>query len=305
MIISFFLNSHAIAQNTADDSFKPSGKIWGYMFGDLFYKTGGDTLYWGRSEYAAQKQGDLGAKLRRLYFGYDYNISKRWSTRLLLEGTSGTVLPSGQFTVMVKLGYLQYANFLPAIPGAIIKAGLISTPTFAFPEKSWGYRSVEKESLDLRGLGNSVDQGASFEGFFTDKKTGGFFMMVGSGAGNKPIYSKYLEYYLSVHQRFFKNKLNVELMGDLRPLSDESEKILLRGYLSYEIEKLRLGAEISPNHIAETVVADSVSITYNTNPLSLSFFVSPRLTENVYLFLRYDLYNPDTKYNPDYDYTLP
>ncbi|MDZ7614496.1 MAG: hypothetical protein U5K51_12925 [Flavobacteriaceae bacterium] len=87
LLIFVFINFNGNAQEQ-EQAFKPSGKIWGLMFGDVFYKAAGDTLAFGRSEYAKEPTESLGAKLRRVYFGYDFNISPRWSTRFLLEGTS-------------------------------------------------------------------------------------------------------------------------------------------------------------------------------------------------------------------------
>ena len=302
LFLLLFVYNSAVAQDAKKEDFKPSGKIWGYMFGDVFYKAGGDTLLFGKSEYAGNEKNAIGAKLRRVYFGYDYNISPKWSTRFLLETTASTTTPGGNFGVVVKLGYLQYKNVFKFIPNSKLSVGLIPTPVFAFPEKSRGYRSVEKEALDLRGLGNSVDQGASFEGNFDKKGTSGFTVMIGNGSGNKPTVGKYLEYYLSVHKKFFKNRLNLEVMLDHKKIDKELNKTLLRGFVSYEVPKFRVGIEISPNFIDEKVIVGTQKVEAHTQPLLTSFFASPKLHKNVWMFLRYDYLNPDLNYNKDYKY---
>ncbi|MDZ7614497.1 MAG: hypothetical protein U5K51_12930 [Flavobacteriaceae bacterium] len=170
-----------------------------------------------------------------------------------------------------------YSKF---IPNSKLRMGLIPTPLFAFPEKVWGYRSVEKEALDLRGFGNSSDQGASLEGNFDKNGNSGFTAMIGNGSGNKPIANKYLEYYLSVHKRFFDKKLNVELMMDYKRLNTEQERILFRTFGSYELPNFRFGVEISPNSFDQTVKIGTESQVVQTKPFLGSTFAAAKLHKN-------------------------
>ena len=304
-IVSFFiflfLNFQLLAQGQEDD-FKPNGKIWGYVFGDVIYKVGGDTLDFGRSEFAKTEKGAIGGVLRRIYFGYDYNLSSRWSTRLLFESNAATTTPGGNFGVVIKLGYLEYKDLFKAIPNSKIRVGLIPTPVFAFPEKAWGYRSVEKEALDLRGFGSSTDQGMSFEGNFSKKGNSGFTVMIGNGVGNKPQTRKYLEYYLSLHKMFFDKKLNLELMIDYSKRTAELNRTILRGFASYSVPKFRAGMEISPNLVDEKASHLGETTIIQTQPLLLSTFISPQVYENTWLFFRYDYFNPDRNYGEDIIY---
>lgn len=301
-VIFLFAFLGTSAQETPQDDFKPHGKVWGYTFGDVIYKVGGDDQTFGDSEFADMEKEVLGGKLRRIYLGYDYNLSSKWSTRLLLESNASTSTSDGKFGLVVKLGYLEYKNFLSAVPNSKLRVGLIPTPVFAFPEKSWGYRSVEKEALDIRGLGSSTDQGISFEGSFDQAGTSGFTVMVGNGVGNKPVTRKYLEYYLSVHKRFFDKKLNLEFMLDYKKVDEELNRMLLRGFASYSVPYFRAGLEVSPNFVDERVTFNSNTISTETKPLLLSSFVSPKLLENTWLFLRYDFFDPDMDYNSEYTY---
>jgi len=301
--LSFFVfsNFQGNAQEQAEN-FKPNGKIWGYTFGDVIYKVEGDTLTFGRSEFAKTEKGVIGGKLRRIYFGYDYNLSPKWSTRLLFESNASTITPSGNFGIVVKLGYLEYKNFSEVIPNAKVRVGLIPTPVFAFPEKAWGYRSVEKEALDIRGFSSSTDQGISLEGNFTQEGNSGFTVMVGNGVGNKPETRKYLEYYLSVHKKFFDDKLNLELMTNYKKVDEDLNRILLRGFASYSVSDFRAGIEVSPNLVDEKALLGDESVNIETQPLLLSAFVSPRVLKNTWLFLRYDYFNPDMDYNENIIY---
>lgn len=303
LVIFIFTLSNLIVQaqdNTKE--FTPSGKVWGYTFGDVIYKVGSDTLTFGRSEFASTEKGIIGGKLRRIYFGYDYNLSEQWSTRLLFESNSSTTTPGGNFGAVIKLGYVEYKNFTNVLPNLKVKVGLIPTPVFAFPEKTWGYRSVEKEALDIRGLGSSVDQGVSFEGDFSNAKNGGYTIMIGNGSGNKPQTRKYLEYYLSVHKLFFDKKLNLEFMVDYKNITAELTRALSRVFASYSVKNFRAGLEFSPNIVKEKAKENGVNVNTTTQPLLVSAFVSPNIFKNTWLFLRYDYFDPNMNYEKNITY---
>ena len=77
----FLLNS--------DSAFKAgtpgSGRIWGYAFGDYYYKSHSDSLNRGGSnQYSGIQQGRNTFQVRRSYLGYEYKISKKFSAELLL-----------------------------------------------------------------------------------------------------------------------------------------------------------------------------------------------------------------------------
>ncbi|MBS1935611.1 MAG: hypothetical protein JST96_16545, partial [Bacteroidetes bacterium] len=61
-----------------------SGRLWGYVFADLFYKSHADSLNrGGNNQYTNVKQSATEFQFRRIYVGYDYNISKTFSTEFL------------------------------------------------------------------------------------------------------------------------------------------------------------------------------------------------------------------------------
>lgn len=290
------------AQETGD--FKPSGKIWGYIFGDVLFKVEGDTLNFGRSEFAKEEKNALGGKLRRVYFGYDYNLSERWFVRFLLEGNSGVITDKGEFTTKIKLGYLQYKILNnPTFHNAKINVGLIPTPIFAFPEKEWGYRSVEKEALDVRGFGSSVDQGISFESNFTAEGTSGFKVMVGNGSGSKPILNKNLQYHASIFTSVLDNKLKLEAFANYIKDANGLNKTVTRGFASYSVSNFRLGIEASQNFFEEFGLVNGVTEVKQTQPFLLSTYASTRLKEDIWVFLRYDYFNPDSDYRSDFVYS--
>lgn len=303
LIIALSGGAPAAAQNTEPPP-PPKGRIWGYSFGDLIYKAQGDTLYWGKTEYAGLEKHAVGANLRRLFLGYDYKITDRFTAKVLVEGAAKTTTPDGRFTLAIITGYLEWNNVLPFIPNSSARIGLIPTPLLPFPEKSWGYRSVEKEALDLRGLGKVVDQGASLSGDFNRNKSAGFTLMVGNGTGNKPGVDKYLEYQGALYKKFWKNQITLEVMGDYTRKNGDVRQAFIRGFFSIEKPTWTFGAEVAKIYVQESV---SGAIT-DVDPLAVSVFFSnklPMLGENWRSFFRYDFYNPATRYNPDGSYGSP
>src|SRR5260221_4307897 len=80
----------------ADTTWKPQRRLWGYAFGDEYYVGHGDagnrgpeTMYNGVPTYRNAFQ------FRRLYLGYDYDISKKFKAEVLLasepNANTGTV----------------------------------------------------------------------------------------------------------------------------------------------------------------------------------------------------------------------
>lgn len=301
-VIFIFMASYVDAQNQESD-FKPNGKIWGYIFGDVIYKAGGDTLSFGRSEFAKEEKGVIGGKLRRLYFGYDNNLSDQWFVRVLFESGSGITTTKNEFTTKIKLGYLQYSlknsRFLH---NAKISVGLVPTPTFAFPERAWGYRSVEKEALDLRGFGSSADQGVSLEGNFSENKILGYNIMVSNGVGSKPEVNKSLQYHVSIFANLFDNRIKLETFANYTKDKKGLNRWVTRQFITYSVENFRFGFEGSKNFIEELGKQDNISKVKELQPLLLSTFVSTKLKSSVWVYLRYDYFNPDTKFDSDFTY---
>src|SRR3954471_9963742 len=126
------------AQDTAQ--FKPSGKLWGYTFGDYAYKAHGDTVGGnGRgasNQYTGIAKDQSLFQLRRVYLGYDYDISKKFSAQFLLAAeddvNGGDLLGNGKFAPYVKYANLRWKNIFP---GSDVVFGLQGTPAFTVSEQ--------------------------------------------------------------------------------------------------------------------------------------------------------------------------
>src|ERR1700756_4106561 len=62
-----------------------SGRLWGYMFGDFYAKGHSDSLQRGNAnQYTGIPASRTAFQFRRIYLGYDYNITDKFSAELLL-----------------------------------------------------------------------------------------------------------------------------------------------------------------------------------------------------------------------------
>lgn len=298
----------ALAQDSADadaeEAFEPSGNIWGYIFSDYIYKASGDDVGWGRTQYAGTETGFHGGELRRLYLGYNYRLRPNITTRVLLEANSGTDFANGSYGMLVKLGYLSWENPLPDVP-LTVNVGLIPTPVFSFPEKSWGYRSVEKEALDARGIGRSADQGLSIEGALGED--GGFRLMAGNGSGTKPATDPHKSVYGSLYNRFMDGRLSIEVMGSYLPARGEYNRTIGRVFAEYTPGPFRMGMEAAYVYV-ETPPELGRVLGTNMSRLLISGFVAVPVevgTRSVSLFGRYDFFDRDLDFDAAKGYVEP
>ena len=151
------------AKDTTVVEFKPSGKLWGYAFGDYAYKGNNDVP--GRGGSNQYTKIPLNANMfqwRRIYLAYDYNISQKFSAEFLLAAEddwgggmmpgNGDILVNNKFTPYIKLANLRWKNIYK---NADLVIGQSSTPTFAkngsgmASEEVWGYRAIELSLIHI------------------------------------------------------------------------------------------------------------------------------------------------------------
>jgi hypothetical protein len=212
-----------------DTSWKPVRRIWGYTFGDFYYDAhadanivsatgkpsangrGGETNYSGAPTYRNAFQ------FRRIYLGYDYDISKKFSVEILLASepnantatvagiststttltgangatattttTTTTTVPNsdnlvdGKMSFYIKLFNLRVKSVWN---GSDLIVGEQLTPAFAMlTEKIWGYRSIERTISDFHRT-NAYDVGAGLQGFFDPaSKNFGYDILIGNNS---------------------------------------------------------------------------------------------------------------------------
>lgn len=179
--------------------FKPSGNVWGYVFGDYYYQTHRDSIGRGGKnvQYQGNGPGSSGGvatniynqkngnntidafQIRRAYLGFDFKMNDRVSVSTVLAheegpndavaagsvspGTKGIDLGSNN-TLYLKYLYLKIKD---VFKGSDLLIGEMVTPSFAAAygtEQLWGYRSIERTLLDMHNVDASADMGVSLQG---------------------------------------------------------------------------------------------------------------------------------------------
>lgn len=292
-----FFFSHLIATNAQDSTsdFKPSGKVWGYGFTDFYFKAAGDTATWAsRAEYSGVPEEVYAFALRRMYLGYDYNISPRFSTAVLLEGGDGFLTSRGDRTVTIKALNIRWKEIYPH---ADLLVGQMSTLAFSFiSEKVWNYRSIEKTIADQRGIRSSSDLGISLQATFDSIGHYGYNLMFANGSGTRPeeltASGKHKIYSGELYAYLMNRKIVLDLYGDYQTGVNERNVVTLKGFAAFQTSRFTLGAEVvSQTH--QHVKADDT----NASPFGISVFARGTIVENkLNAFARYDSFDPDSDY---------
>lgn len=188
-----------------DTAWHPQRRLWGYAFGDAYYDQHSPALTstQGKENNYYQTPSNRNAfQFRRLYLGYDYDITKKFKAEVLLASepnenttpstaTSGVVngdnLADGRMSFYIKNFNLRVRDVWA---GTDFVIGEMSTPGFALneggtnapvslSEATWGYRSIERTITDFH-KNNSYDVGVALQGTFDPAtKNFGYVAMIG------------------------------------------------------------------------------------------------------------------------------
>jgi hypothetical protein len=145
-------------------------KISGLVFGDYY-----DVV----QDHRDDVEGRNGFWIRRLYLTYDQALSKSLSVRVRLEANSkGDFVSTGVHTPYIKDAWLRWAFGAHALT-----AGLAPTPNIDFVDAFQGYRSVEKNPLDLYRWDSSRDLGLVVQGGLGKERRTRYAFQFGDGSG--------------------------------------------------------------------------------------------------------------------------
>jgi hypothetical protein len=313
LLVSILLSNTTKAQfvSNSDSAFKAkspnSGQLWGYSFADFYYKGHTDTLNrGGGNQYTGVPSNRNAFQIRRLYLGYNYNISKKFAAEVLLEAangaTSGEALSDSKLAFYIKLANLRIRDIWK---GTDLVLGQISTVGFPMSsEPIWGYRSIEKTAIDIRGT-PSYDLGAALQGKF-DPKTGnfGYDLMIGNGTGAKFESDNFKWLYGDIWGKFLDKKLYVNLYVDYNGLSPvaglKHSRSMIKGFVAYTTPKFTVGVESYSNHLKNDDQATNISggvvdvLSVNANGTSI-FVRGAIVKDKLNFFARTDFFNPDNK----------
>ena len=304
----------------SDSAFKAgspnSGRIWGYAFGDFYYKAHSDSLVrGGANQYSGVPEKRNAFAFRRIYLGYDYNISKKFSAELLLAAednstltsgtgattTSGDLLGNNKLSFYIKLANIRWKNIWK---NTDLVAGQVSTPAFSMLiDKIWSYRAIERTIADIRRT-PSFDLGVLLQGKFDDGGNYGYNLMVGNGTSAKPESDNFKWFYGDVYATFLDKKLVFDLYADYQRMnwteSFHHSRNMLKGFAAYNTPGITVGIEAFINQGKNDVVGVNgpVNDTTDANAAGISTYVHGNIIKNkLRFFVRFDTYNPDTKYD--------
>ncbi|WP_295670561.1 hypothetical protein [uncultured Mucilaginibacter sp.] len=331
-----------------DTAWKPQRRVWGYTFGDFYYtahadndfvsatgipeagagalsKRGGETNYSGVPTYRNAFQ------FRRVYLGYDYEITKKFKAEFLLasepgantNAASGTSIQNGDNLVDGKMAlWIKNANLRvrDLWTGTDFVIGMQSTPGFALneagtngptslSEATWGYRSIEKTLTDFH-KNNSYDLGASLQGTFDPAtKNFGYVVMLGNNSQASLLSAAsantgfYKIVYGDLWAKFFDKKLFLDIYADAAKTAPATAAIggqqhnMFKIFAAYNTKPITIGVEAYTQSFTNGVTNSTTKGVEDATAQGLSIWVKGGLAKNLNYFARYDTYNPDTKFN--------
>ena len=316
-----------ISAQTTDtfESFKPHGTLWGLTFGDYVYKGSADTvgsgLGRGSNQYSKIPASSRFFQFRRIYLGYNYDITPRLSAEFLLaseddlnegsvgnQSTPGDVLNDGKLAPFIKLANIRWKNIFK---GSDLVMGEMSTPSFAMlTEQVWGYRSVERTVADMRRT-NSYDQGVALQGKYGREQNFGYNLMVGNNNGAKPPVNNFQMFYCDLWAKLLDKRLIIDLYQDYAKLDWTNldtltghfhhDRRMTKIFVAWTVPKFTVGVEAFTTTLMGDVEANTLTnYTYyiSTKATAVSVYVRGRLYKDKLGFLaRYDNYNPGHNIN--------
>ena len=320
LFIGILLGIATILQ--AQDIHESKGKFSGYMIGDYFYNVRRDTTF---SSASAPKNAAVtgpqdmqGFQFRRIYFAYDNEISDQFTSRFRLEAdqsalttgvksSNGDGTFDGKISVFVKDAYLKWKN---VFEGTDMIFGIQPTTAYDISEAAWGYRSLEKTIMDLRGIIPSRDFGIALRGKLTSDGIVNYWAMLANGDGNRPAATKFKRYSLTLQVKPDNHWL-ATLAGDYRaqpgindPLSTTNPKAtvsnnILTGavFVGYkETDRYAFGIEGFLNSAMNAYTASNGSLTA-LKKIGVSVWGSVNLQSTLAVVGRYDYFDPNTDGN--------
>ena len=338
--VFFFQSSKAQYVFSNDSLFKAgqenTGRLWGYAFGDYAYKSHADSLTRGNAnQYTGIPADKSQFAFRRIYLGYDYNISKKFTAELLLaaednfpagsppgNGTfnlysngasTGDLTSNSKLTFYIKNMVIRWKGVWK---GTDLLVGQFSTPAYPLiSEKVWSYRSIERTITDIRRT-PSFDFGAALQGVFDPAtKNYGYDVMIGNGTGDRPDNIPYKWFYGDLWAYFAHKHVVVDVYADYQRLNWSSiwhhSRQMLKGFVAWNSSATdksmnpgtgyTIGVEgfintLKNDNFAPTIAGGVDTLT--TVPTGISFYIHGDIIKNkLRFFARYDMYTPNNMVN--------
>jgi len=256
LLLTFTTLSSVFGQEKAEE-FKPSGKPLGLIFTHFSTQFSDGKVY---PEFG----------VTRAYLGYEYNFSKDWYAKVILD-VGDPKVGGLQLTAFLKNAYVEYNK--NSFKGSF---GVIATNQFKVSEKIWGLRYIEKSFQDAYSFNSSADLGVSVEYKFADFISADFILA--NGEGYKRLQNDSLlrpGFGITIYPvKSITARVYADYMG-----KDVKQKSLAT-LLAYTGKKLVVGAEY--NYQTNFAMKEGKDL------FGTSFFATYKTSEKVKLFGRFD-----------------
>jgi hypothetical protein len=194
-------------------------------------------LYTVPSNHLPEGDGATGVVLRRAYLTFDGDFSESLDGRLRFELNQSGEFETYLLELEIKDLWLRWLWERQAIT-----VGLSPTPTFDFIESQWGKRYLMRTPMDLQGE-PSRDVGLSFAGPLGGTSLN-YRLKVGTGAGFGGESANVSKVMLALN-RPIGERWTVEFYTDYEGLTSSDDEFTLQGFVGYQAEDWRIGAQYS------------------------------------------------------------
>jgi len=322
------------------------GHVWGYAFGSAYDKVHADSVNatgaspkTGTTQYSGVPKNFDALSFQRIYLGYDYFFNNKFSAHIVLaheefyDGGSTAATKDNIDNTGDRIMYIKYCNFEwdNIFKGSNLTVGAIVTPSFPTTEEPfWGYRSLERTIMDMRGIVSSNDVGINLGGKFWSQKDAsgkenaciGYNIMVGNNTNATPDNTgitaadieNFKRYYGNVYGKFLNDKILVDFYSDYHTVTPGQNDLVWRGIVGYKEKNWNISAEYFNEGMSnQAVITAGPGLSKNdtTNIARSGFSFEGAITllrdkntdaPKFGLVARYDMYNPDGNFNANNTY---
>jgi hypothetical protein len=283
----------SVAQQSDTPPAAPKQTITGEAYFDYYYNI----------QMRDTSKKDLqGFQIRRIYFTYDHAISADFDARMRLEADGKELsTPSGKLTTFLKEAWMKWKNIFE---GSDFIAGLSPTPSYDVSEAAWGYRSLEKVIMDLRGIAPRTDLSVDLKGKITGDGSLNYWMKIGDNSGQTPETDKYKRYYGSLYVKSG-TQFQATAYGDYESepgkfdafdgQTKSNGRITLAGFLNVrEPDQYSFGLEGFYHITQNNLVTGPAGPLENQNAFGITAFAWGSVADRLRLIGRFDAYNSNT-----------
>ena len=277
-------------------------KISGILFGDYFYNAWRDTAIVNGVTVKNIATGGAkdfsGFQFRRIYLTFDDDITEHVSLRFRLENDQIAATSGGSNSLFVKDASFKWKGIFS---GSDLTFGEQPTP-LENSEAAWGYRSLEKVPLDLRGIVTTRDLGISLRGRIDDGGNYNYWVLISNNSNTGVELDKYKRFYFNLQAKPISN-FQISLYADYAAQAPvitigDKDKITLTALIHYSVkDAYSIGIEGFSQAAANAFQPKTGTITGKYESLvaqGLSVFGWYNFIPNVAVIVRYDMFDPNT-----------